>query len=150
MYLTVGIPERGSDLSLAPVVGGDEAVAFLLAEPPNRSLGHMPEPAFHSQGLRTNKKAAPSSGRRLHQNKTHLLLFLDHTIAVDSHPEGPGPVDLRHGASLSQSRLKTSAITVCPIDLPIGGTRVVRCMPPNSGRVVPLPVPALAFLSMTT
>src|SRR5215203_4012100 len=36
---------------LAPVVGGDEAVALLVAETLYRSLGHIPEPTFHVPGL---------------------------------------------------------------------------------------------------
>jgi hypothetical protein len=83
---------------LTPVVGGDEAVALLLAEPPNRSSGHMPEPAFLSQGPRTNKKAAPYPGRRFYQNKTHLLLLLEHITAAGPSPLwDPGPVGWLEG-----------------------------------------------------
>src|SRR5215212_52550 len=43
---------------LTPLVRGDKAVAFLVAEPLNRSLGHIHEPAFLSSGL-PQQKAAP-------------------------------------------------------------------------------------------
>src|SRR5215217_2409341 len=45
---------------LTPVVGRDEAVALILAEPLNRSLGHFWDPPFLFLGLHRNKKAAPS------------------------------------------------------------------------------------------
>jgi hypothetical protein len=35
---------------IASVVGGDKAVALLVAEPLDRSLGHVQEPAFLSLG----------------------------------------------------------------------------------------------------
>jgi hypothetical protein len=72
----------------APVVRGDEAVALLPAEPLDRSLDHMLEPAFLFWGSTATKKPPLSNGRRLHQNKTHLLLHLEHTISEDRSPVG--------------------------------------------------------------
>jgi hypothetical protein len=35
---------------VSSVVGGDEAITLLVVEPLDRSLGHVPEPAFLSLG----------------------------------------------------------------------------------------------------
>jgi hypothetical protein len=47
----------------------------------------MPEPAFLLPGLHCNKKAAPLPGRRFHQNKTQLLVSLEHTTHESRNPE---------------------------------------------------------------
>src|SRR5215216_4566762 len=49
---------------LAPIIRGDKAVALLVAEPLNRSLGHIPEPTFHVPGLPANKKPPFVNGWR--------------------------------------------------------------------------------------
>src|SRR5215207_7092828 len=49
---------------LAPIVRGDEAVALLVTEPLNCSLGHMLEPAFRIPGPPANKKPPCLSGWR--------------------------------------------------------------------------------------
>src|SRR5215212_2206590 len=60
---------------LTLLVGRDEAVALILTEPLNRSLGHFWDPPFVFLGSRTNKKAAPHlPGGASIKNKTHLLL----------------------------------------------------------------------------
>ena len=57
---------------IAPVVRGDEAVAFIAVEPLDRSLGHVPEPAFLSPGLHHDRNAVE---RALHScHKTQLPL----------------------------------------------------------------------------
>ncbi len=43
---------------LTPIIWGDKAVALILAEPLNRSLGHTLSPPFLFLGLYRNKKAA--------------------------------------------------------------------------------------------
>ena len=63
----------------APMVGGDEAVAFFLVEPANRSLGHMQELPLFTRGSTATKKPPLSCRRRFHQNKTQILVFLEHT-----------------------------------------------------------------------
>src|SRR3712207_3128972 len=54
-----GVADEGV---LAAVIRRDKAVALLIAEPLHRSLGHMPEPTFNSQGSRPNKKPPLSLG----------------------------------------------------------------------------------------
>jgi hypothetical protein len=86
--LYIGVVDKNVS---APVVWGEEAVAFLLVEPPNCSLGHMLVPAFLCQGLHRNKEAALSSGRRFGRDKSHLLLSFNHTIAKAGAPYDPSP-----------------------------------------------------------
>ena len=71
---------------LASVVGGDETVALLLAEPPKPFLGPYvgARPSFpgapHQQKCRPLVWAAPPS------KQNPPLLFLNHTIAASSYP----------------------------------------------------------------
>ncbi len=44
-------PAEVHEKVLASVVGHDEAVALVAVEPLDRSLGHVPEPAFHCFGV---------------------------------------------------------------------------------------------------
>jgi hypothetical protein len=57
---------------IAPVVRGDEAVAFIAVEPLDRSLGHVLEPAFLSPGLHHDRNPVETALRGRH--KTQLPL----------------------------------------------------------------------------
>src|SRR5215207_10243392 len=61
---------------LATLVGGDEAVAFIVVEPLYRSLGHLWSPPFFT-GAPPQQKAAPLTLRAalLTHHKTHIYLL---------------------------------------------------------------------------
>src|SRR5215208_7139871 len=54
---------------LTLLVGRDEAVALILTEPLNRSLGHLWDPPFVFWGPAPTKSRPVSSGRRFHQKQ---------------------------------------------------------------------------------
>jgi hypothetical protein len=76
----------------APVVRGDEALALLLVEVANRSLGHMLEP-FSSEASLQQKATLFSLGGASIKTKP-TFYYPNHTITENRSPEGPGPVDL--------------------------------------------------------
>src|SRR5215203_5539817 len=63
---------------ITALVGGDEAVALLVAEPLYRSLGHIWSPPFVFLGLHCNKNAAPlvEGGASFTIKPTSFTIFL--------------------------------------------------------------------------